>query len=87
MLTCRRLGASITLRTSVDVAGSILSKRATILLDGGAYADTGPAVAVKAAHRVIGPYAIDNLEIEAVAVYTNTVPGSAFRSIGGPQAV
>ncbi len=87
MLTCRRLGASITLRTAVDADGIILSKRAKILLDGGAYADTGPAVAAKAANRVIGPYAIDNLEIESQAVYTNTVPGSAFRSIGGPQAV
>lgn len=87
MLTCRRLGAAITLRTAVDADGIILSKRAKILLDGGAYADTGPAVAAKAANRVIGPYAIDNLEIEAQAVYTNTVPGSAFRSIGGPQAV
>jgi CO/xanthine dehydrogenase Mo-binding subunit len=87
MLTCRRLGTSITLRTAVDSEGKILGKRGTILLDGGAYADTGPAVAVKAAHRVIGPYDIANLEIEAKAVYTNTVPGAAFRSIGGPQAV
>ena len=87
MLTCRRLGASITLRTAVNAEGIILSKRAKILLDGGAYADTGPAVAAKVANRVIGPYAIDNLEIESQAVYTNTVPGSAFRSIGGPQAV
>ncbi|MDP7461235.1 MAG: xanthine dehydrogenase family protein molybdopterin-binding subunit [Alphaproteobacteria bacterium] len=87
MLTCRRLGAEITLRTAVDENGKVLAKRAAILLDGGAYADTGPAVAVKAAHRVIGPYGIENLEIEAKAVYTNTVPGAAFRSIGGPQAV
>ncbi len=87
MLTCRRLGTTITLRTSVDSEGKILAKRGTILLDGGAYADTGPAVAVKAAHRVIGPYDIANLEIDAKAVYTNTVPGAAFRSIGGPQAV
>ncbi|MBT6976782.1 MAG: xanthine dehydrogenase family protein molybdopterin-binding subunit [Rhodospirillaceae bacterium] len=87
MLTCRRLGAAITLRTSVDGSGKIIAKRAKILLDGGAYADTGPAVAAKAAHRVIGPYGIANLEIEAQAVYTNTVPGAAFRSIGGPQAV
>ena len=87
MLTCRRLGAAITLTTAIDADGFILSKRAAILLDGGAYADTGPAVTVKAANRVIGPYAISNLEIESRAVYTNTVPGSAFRSIGGPQAV
>ena len=87
MLTCRRLGATMTLHTSLDKTGKILSKRATILLDGGAYADTGPAVAAKAAHRIIGPYDIANLEIEAKAVYTNTVPGASFRSIGGPQAV
>lgn len=87
MLTCRRLGAAITLRTAVDADGIILSKRADILLDGGAYADTGPAVTVKAANRVIGPYAIDSLEIASKTVYTNTVSGAAFRSIGGPQAV
>ncbi len=87
MLTCRRLGATITLRTAVDKSGRILSKKARILLDGGAYADTGPAVTIKAAHRVIGPYAIENLDIEAIGAYTNTIPGSAFRSIGGPQAV
>jgi CO/xanthine dehydrogenase Mo-binding subunit len=87
MLTCRRLGATITLRTAVDENARILSKKGRILLDGGAYADTGPAVTVKAAHRAIGPYAIDNIDIEAMGAYTNTIPGSAFRSIGGPQAV
>ncbi len=87
MLTCRRLGATISLRTSIDENGIIVAKRGRILLDGGAYADTGPAVTVKAAHRVVGPYGIANLEIEAMAAYTNTVPGAAFRSIGGPQAV
>jgi CO/xanthine dehydrogenase Mo-binding subunit len=87
MLTCRRLGASITLRTAVDADGLILSKRGHVLMDGGAYADTGPAVTVKAAHRAIGPYQIANLKFEALAAYTNTVPGAAFRSIGGPQAV
>lgn len=87
MLTCRRLGADITIRTAVDKEGSILAKCAKIVMDGGAYADTGPAVANKAANRIIGPYAIPNLRLESSAVYTNTVPGAAFRSIGGPQAV
>jgi len=87
MLTCRRLGATITLRTSVDEDGRILSKKGRVLMDGGAYADTGPAVTIKAAHRAIGPYAIENIEFEAIGAYTNTIPGAAFRSIGGPQAV
>jgi CO/xanthine dehydrogenase Mo-binding subunit len=87
MLTCRRLGADIKIRTAVDADGRILAKSAKILMDGGAYADTGSAVATKAANRIIGPYAIPNLRLESKAVYTNTVPGAAFRSIGGPQAV
>jgi len=87
MLTCRRLGADITIRTAVDIKGRILAKSARLLLDGGAYSDTGSAVATKAANRIMGPYVVPNLRLEASAVYTNTVPGSAFRSIGGPQAV
>lgn len=87
MLTCRRLGADITIRTAVDAEGRILANSAKLLLDGGAYSDTGPAVATKAANRIMGPYAVPNLRLEACAVYTNTVPGAAFRSIGGPQAV
>ncbi|MDF3811038.1 MULTISPECIES: xanthine dehydrogenase family protein molybdopterin-binding subunit [Rhodopseudomonas] len=87
MLTCRRLGAEITIRTAVDGFGRLLAKSARLLLDGGAYSDTGSAVATKSANRIIGPYAIPNLRLEASAVYTNTVPGSSFRSIGGPQAV
>ena len=87
MLTARRLSASINVRTGVSSDGSILAKHVRIVMNGGAYADTGPAVAIKAANRAIGPYHIPNLKLESVAVYTNTVPGAAFRSIGGPQAV
>jgi CO/xanthine dehydrogenase Mo-binding subunit len=87
MLTCRRLSADISIRTSVNSEGRIISKSAKIILDGGAYADTGPAIATKAANRIIGPYLIPNLRLESLAVYTNKVPGAAFRSIGGPQAV
>ncbi|WP_423460164.1 xanthine dehydrogenase family protein molybdopterin-binding subunit [Ottowia sp. VDI28] len=87
MLTCRRLDAEISLKTAVDAQGRITAKSVRAVLNGGAYADTGPAIAIKAAIRAIGPYHIPNLRLEAIGVYTNTVPGAAFRSIGGPQAV
>ncbi len=87
MLTCRRLSAKVTLRTAVRRDGILLAKAVRVLMNGGAYADTGPAVAIKAANRAIGPYRFAALQLEAQAVYTNTVPGAAFRSIGGPQAV
>jgi CO/xanthine dehydrogenase Mo-binding subunit len=87
MLTARRLSATVDVKTGVRNDGTIVAKSVRILMNGGAYADTGPAIAVKAANRAIGPYRIPNLKLESVAVYTNTVPGAAFRSIGGPQAV
>ncbi len=87
MLTCRRLDGRVELKTAVAADGALLAKSVRVVLNGGAYADTGPAVAVKAAIRAIGPYRIPNLRLESFAVYTNTVPGAAFRSIGGPQAV
>ena len=87
MLTCRRLDAEITLKTAVDSTGRITAKSIHAVLNGGAFADTGPAIAIKAAVRAIGPYHIPNLRLESYGVYTNTVPGAAFRSIGGPQAV
>jgi CO/xanthine dehydrogenase Mo-binding subunit len=87
MLTCRRLSAELTLKTAVDANGRIIAKSVRAVLNGGAYADTGPAIAIKAAIRAIGPYHIPNLHLEAIGVYTNTVPGAAFRSIGGPQGV
>jgi CO/xanthine dehydrogenase Mo-binding subunit len=87
MLTCRRLSADIELKTAVDANGKLLGKSVRVIMNGGAYADTGPAVAVKAATRAIGPYHFPALKLESYAVYTNTVPGAAFRSIGGPPAV
>jgi CO/xanthine dehydrogenase Mo-binding subunit len=87
MLTARRLNAHVTVKTAVRSDGTLLGKSVRVLMNGGAYADTGPAVAIKAANRAIGPYHFPNLRLESVAVYTNTVPGAAFRSIGGPQAV
>ena len=34
---------------------------------------------------VSGPYAVPNAKIDSYAVYTNNVPGGAFRGFGGPQ--
>ena len=87
MLTCRRVGTAITMRTGVDREGRILAREITVLANVGAYADTGPAIATKAAIRAIGPYVTPNLRLRACAVYTNTVPAASFRSIGGPQGV
>ena len=87
MLTCRRLDSEVTLKTAGNTAGKIVVKCVRAVLSGGAYADAWTAIAVKAAMKGIGPYHIPNLRLKAVGVYTITVPGAAFRSIGGPPLV
>ena len=33
----------------------------------------------------LGPYTCDNVHVDARTVYTNNVPGGAYRGFGGPQ--
>jgi CO/xanthine dehydrogenase Mo-binding subunit len=64
----------------------LIAKKAEIYLNTGAYAENGPVVTSKAMIRVLGPYRIPNIEVDAYCVYTNTVPAASFRSIGAPQS-
>ena len=75
----RKLGAS--------KEGKILALQEDILLDGGAYLLTSPAVLVQAVVTGAGPYMIPNLLISGTAVYTNKIPSGAFRAFGRPQVI
>jgi xanthine dehydrogenase D subunit len=57
-----------------------------IVLDGGAYASTTAAVVGNAASLSIGPYAVDDVDIEALGLYTNNPPCGAMRGFGAVQA-
>ncbi|MEU3980982.1 molybdopterin cofactor-binding domain-containing protein [Streptomyces sp. NPDC026672] len=57
-----------------------------IVLDGGAYASASPAVVGNAASLGVGPYAVDAVDIEALALYTNNPPCGAMRGFGAVQA-
>lgn len=87
MQTCRRVDTVITITTASDDAGNLTARSIDVVANIGAYSDTGPAIAIKAAIRAIGPYHFPNLRLRARAVYTHTVPAASMRSIGGPQAV
>ncbi|OGQ82191.1 MAG: hypothetical protein A3F90_10130 [Deltaproteobacteria bacterium RIFCSPLOWO2_12_FULL_60_19] len=78
--------ARLTIKTGVKKDGTFLARRCEVYLNGGAYANSGPSVTEKAGYRAGGPYRIPNLLTDAYYVYTNTVPGGAFRGFGGPQA-
>ncbi|MFK4186392.1 xanthine dehydrogenase subunit D [Streptomyces sparsogenes] len=66
--------------------GKLLYVRCRIVLDGGAYASSSPAVVGNAASLSIGPYAVDNVDIEALALYSNNPPCGAMRGFGAVQA-
>jgi CO/xanthine dehydrogenase Mo-binding subunit len=77
--------AKMTLKTGVKKDGTFVARRCEVYLNGGAYANSGPSVTEKAGYRAHGPYRIPHLLTDAYSVYTNTVPGGAFRGFGGPQ--
>ena len=65
--------------------GRIVSVRAEILLDGGAYASSSTAVAANAATLAAGAYDIPNVAVDCRAVYTNNPPCGAMRGFGAVQ--
>ncbi|MEU1079250.1 molybdopterin cofactor-binding domain-containing protein [Streptomyces sp. NPDC005908] len=66
--------------------GTLTHVKARIVLDGGAYASASPAVVGNASSLGVGPYAVDDVDIEAVALYTNNPPCGAMRGFGAVQA-
>lgn len=65
--------------------GEILAAKVEIVADGGAYCYTSTKVLANAFLQCTGPYKIPNVWVDADAIYTNNVPGGAFRGFGGPQ--
>ena len=65
--------------------GKILAAQVDITADAGAYVYTTPKVLGNATLMCIGPYEVPNVKVDSKAVYTNNLPGGAFRGFGGPQ--
>ena len=66
-------------------AGQLVSVRMRILLDGGAYASSSEAVISNACSFAVGPYAVENVLIDGLVVYTNNPPCGAMRGFGAVQ--
>ncbi|MFD0659641.1 molybdopterin cofactor-binding domain-containing protein [Thermocatellispora tengchongensis] len=66
--------------------GRLVYVKAEILLDGGAYRSSSPAVVGNAASLGAGPYEVPNVAIDAYGVYTNNPPCGAMRGFGAVQA-
>jgi len=80
----RHRGRVVT-RWAATADGRVLGVEADCHLDAGAYNYTSNKVLGNLHLTVAGPYEVDNARIDSWAVYTNSVPGGAFRGFGGPQ--
>ena len=65
--------------------GDLVYVRARIVLDGGAYASSSPAVIANAACFSCGPYRVPSATIDAFMLYTNNPPCGAMRGFGAVQ--
>lgn len=65
--------------------GKLTAVTAHIIGDSGCYASVGAKVLERAAGHACGPYLVPELEIEAVAAYTNNPPCGAMRGFGVNQ--
>jgi CO/xanthine dehydrogenase Mo-binding subunit len=87
MVTVRRHGARVRIKTGVKTDGTIMAREAEIYLDTGGYDDNGPQVTARSATRILGPYWIPNIRTNAYQVYTNTGSAGSYRAIGAPQVI
>jgi len=83
---CKRHAYTMKAKWGADADGKILAAECEIWANGGAYVYTSPKVLGNATLLATGPYEVPNVSTDAYAVYTNDIPGGAFRGFGGPQA-
>jgi xanthine dehydrogenase D subunit len=65
--------------------GKLAYVKASVILDGGAYASSSPAVVSNAASFAVGPYECDNVLVDGYVLYTNNPPCGAMRGFGAVQ--
>jgi CO/xanthine dehydrogenase Mo-binding subunit len=80
----RRERMIVDLATGVRRDGTIVARRAHLIIDNGAYSMDEPFLGQMAAMFAVGPYRIPNVDVTADVVYTNTQPSGSVRAPTGP---
>ena len=78
--------ARIWMRHGASRDGKLVNIQARLLVDGGAYTSTSPAVIGNATTFAAGPYEVPNARLVGTAVFTNNPPCGAMRGFGAVQA-
>ncbi len=83
----RREGMVIDFETGARSDGTIVARRARLVLDKGAYCGEGGFFAQMAAMHAHGPYELENVDISSYLNYSNNQPSSSIRAPTAPQVV
>lgn len=81
----KRHAYTIRTRWGATWSGRLIAAWAEVIQDCGAYAFTSPEVLRNGLLTSTGPYEWEYAHVDAYTVYTNNVPGGAFRGFGAPQ--
>ena len=83
----KRHPITITYKSGATREGKLVAAQIKLVADGGAYCYTTNKILGNATITCTGPYAIPHVHVDTYGVYTNNVPGAAFRGFGAPQAL
>ena len=81
----RREGMVIELESGVQRDGTLVARRARLVLDNGAYSADAPFFPQMAIMHANGPYRIPNVDLRADLAYTNLQPSGSVRAPAAPQ--
>jgi CO/xanthine dehydrogenase Mo-binding subunit len=82
---CKRHAMVIKSKWGATRDGKLVAAQVELISDAGAYMYTSNKVLGNATLTCTGPYEFPNVRVDAYAVYTNNLPGGAFRGFGAPQ--
>lgn len=82
----KRHGIKMHYKVGCDAEGRLVAVKARMISDSGAYASVGGKVLERAAGHASGPYRVENIDVESLAVYTNNPTCGAMRGFGANQA-
>jgi carbon-monoxide dehydrogenase large subunit len=84
---CSLLGRGFKMRltTGLDSSGRLKAFHARLYQRSGGFGECAINVVTGGGHNCTGPFAVENVKVEARAVYTNTPAVGAFRGYGHPE--
>lgn len=82
---CKRHPMTLHAKWGARRDGTLVAAEVDVVSDAGAYMYTSNKVLNNAVLGSAGPYRIPNVRVSGRAVYTNNLPGGAFRGFGAPQ--